>query len=56
MLRAEKKALSLVTTQCDMQVTQTTQKYSIAVWIIADIPAAQLHCIVQWSETVNLYP
>lgn len=33
-----KNALSLVPTQCDMQVTPAENKYSITIWIIADIP------------------
>lgn len=54
--QVKKKVLSAGRTQYDMQGTQTQHKYSITIWIIADIPAAQLHCVVQSSETVNLYP
>lgn len=54
--KEKKKVLSLVTTQCRTQVTRTRPKYSITTWIITDILAAQLHCVVHSSETVNLYP
>lgn len=46
---------SLVTTLSNMQVVHKLHKYSITIWIVADNHAAKLHCIVHWSETVNLY-
>lgn len=54
--QVKKKVLSAGRTQYNTQGTQTQHKYSITIWIIADIPAAQLHCVAQSSETVNLYP